>query len=170
MAVRIYSTLTGREVELVPLHPDGVVRMYVCGMTPKFHPHLGHARLFVAMDVIRRYLLFRGYQVKFVQNFTDVDDKIIQRAQNEGRAADTTARAYMDSYFEVIDRLNVGRADDYPTVTGYMERIVEFIADLVETDHGYATDNGDVYFAVSSFPEYGKLSHRDLNSQLVAAR
>jgi cysteinyl-tRNA synthetase len=170
MAVRIYSTLTGREDELVPLHPDGVLRMYVCGMTPKFHPHLGHARLFVAMDVIRRYLIFRGYQLKFVQNFTDVDDKIIQRAQTEGRTADTTARAYMDSYFDVIDRLNVRRADDYPTVTGYMERIVEFIAGLVETDHGYVTDNGDVYFAVASFPEYGKLSHRDLNSQLVAAR
>ncbi len=170
MAVRIYSTLTGREDELVPLHPDGVLRMYVCGMTPKFHPHLGHARLFVAMDVIRRYLVFRGFQVKFVQNFTDVDDKIIQRALTEGRAADTTAQAYMDSYFDVIDRLNVRRADDYPTVTGYMERIVEFIAGLVETDHGYVTDSGDVYFGVSSFPEYGKLSHRDLNSQLVAAR
>ena len=81
MAVRIYSTLTGREDELVPLHPDGVLRMYVCGMTPKFHPHLGHARLFVAMDVIRRYLIFRGHRLKYVQNFTDVDDKIIQRAQ-----------------------------------------------------------------------------------------
>jgi len=122
------------------------------------------------MDVIRRYLIFRGYQLKYVQNFTDVDDKIIQRALNEGRAADTTAKAYMDSYFEVMDRLNVHRADDYPTVTGYMERIVEFIAGLVETDHGYATDNGDVYFSVASFPDYGKLSHRDLNSQLVAAR
>jgi cysteinyl-tRNA synthetase len=170
MSVRIYSTLTGREDELVPLHPDGVLRMYVCGMTPKFHPHVGHARLFVAMDVIRRYLIYRGYQVKFVQNFTDVDDKIIQRASTEGRAADQTAKAYMESYFESMDRLAVRRADDYPTVTGYMERIVEFIAGLAESDHGYATENGDVYFAVSSFPDYGKLSHRDLNSQLVAAR
>jgi cysteinyl-tRNA synthetase len=170
MAVRIYSTLTGREDELVPLHPDGVLRMYVCGMTPKFHPHLGHARLFVAMDVIRRYLLFRGYQLKYVQNFTDVDDKIINRAATQGRSSEATAREYMDSYFEVMDRLNVQRADDYPTVTGYMERIVEFIAGLAETDHAYATDNGDVYFSVASFPDYGKLSHRDLNSQLVAAR
>ena len=170
MSVRIYSTLTGREDELVPMHADGVLRMYVCGMTPKFHPHVGHARLFVAMDVIRRYLIYRGYKLKFVQNFTDVDDKIIQRAASEGRAADATANAYMESYYEVMDRLGVRRADDYPTVTGYMERIVEFIAGLVETDHGYATDIGDVYFDVSSFPEYGKLSHRDLNSQLVAAR
>jgi len=149
MAVRIYSTLTGREDELVPLHPDGVLRMYVCGMTPKFHPHVGHARLFVAMDAIRRYLIFRGYQLKYVQNFTDVDDKIINRAATQGRSSEATAREYMDSYFEVMDRLNVRRADDYPTVTGYMERIVEFIAGLVETDHGYATDNGDVYFSVA---------------------
>src|ERR1700687_5933368 len=110
MSVRIYSTLTGREDELVPLHPDGVLRMYVCGMTPKYHPHVGHARLFVAMDVIRRYLIYRGYQSKYVQTFTDVDDKIIQRAASEGRSASATAKAYMDSYFDVMDRLNVDRA------------------------------------------------------------
>jgi cysteinyl-tRNA synthetase len=166
----MYSTLTGREDEIVPLHPDGVLRMYVCGMTPKYHPHVGHARLFVAMDVIRRYLTFRGYQLKFVQNFTDVDDKIIQRAANEQRAADATAKAYMDSYFDVMDRLNVKRADVYPTVTAYMERIIEFIAGLAETNHAYPSEFGDVWFDVASFPEYGKLSKRDLNSQLVASR
>src|SRR3954466_12787628 len=106
MSVRIYSTSTGREDELVPLPPDGVLRMYVCGMTPKYHPHVGHGRTFVAMDVVRRYLLFRGFQVKYVQNFTDVDDKIIARAAQEGRAADATAQSYIDSYFEVMDRLN----------------------------------------------------------------
>ena len=170
MAVRIYSTLTGREDDLVPLHPDGVLRMYVCGMTPKFHPHVGHARLFVAMDMIRRYLLFRDYKLKYVQNFTDVDDKIIQRAAQEQRGSQETANAYIDSYFEVMDRLNVRRADEYPTVTGYMERIVEFVAGLVETENAYVSDLGDVWFDVKSFPDYGKLSHRDLNSQLVAAR
>jgi cysteinyl-tRNA synthetase len=170
MSVRMYSTLTGREDELVPLHADGVLRMYVCGMTPKFHPHIGHARTFVAMDVIRRYLLYRGYQLKHVQNFTDIDDKIIERAQREHRDAQSTAREYMQSYLDVMDRLNVQRADSYPTVTGFMERIVEFIAGLVESGHAYAIDTGDVYFDVASFPEYGKLSHRDLNSQLVAAR
>ncbi|MDQ6671284.1 MAG: cysteine--tRNA ligase [Chloroflexota bacterium] len=170
MSVHIHNTLTGREEDIVPVNSDGVLRMYVCGMTPKYHPHLGHARLFVAMDLIRRYLTFRGYALKFVQNFTDVDDKIIQRAASEGRTADATANAYMKSYYEVMDRLSVRRADAYPTVTGSMERIVEFIAGLAETDHAYATDSGDVYFAVSSFPDYGKLSHRDVNSQLVAAR
>ncbi|HEY2594412.1 MAG TPA: cysteine--tRNA ligase [Chloroflexota bacterium] len=170
MSVRIYSTSTGHEDELVPLHPDGVLRMYVCGMTPKYHPHVGHARLFVAMDVIRRYLLYRGYRVKYVQNFTDVDDKIIERAAREGRAADTTAQSYIDSYFEVMDRLNIRRADEYPTVTGYMERIVEFIAGLIESGNAYTTELGDVWFDVASYPEYGKLSRRDLNSQLVVAR
>jgi cysteinyl-tRNA synthetase len=172
MSVRIYSTLTGREDELVPMHADGVLRMYVCGMTPKFDPHVGHARLFVAMDLIRRYLIYRGYTLRFVQNFTDVDDKIIQRAASEGRSAAATANAYMAAYYAVMDRIGVRRADEYPTVTASMERIVEFIAGLVESGHGYAVEEGggDVYFDVSSFHEYGKLSHRDVNSQLVAAR
>jgi cysteinyl-tRNA synthetase len=169
VGVSIHSTLTGRTEPLVPIHPDGVLRVYVCGMTPKYHPHVGHARTFVAMDVIRRYLDYRGYRLKFVQNFTDIDDKIIARAALEDRDPRATARAYIDSYLADMDRLNVRRADEYPTVTGFMERIIEFAAGLVENGHAYVVD-GDVYFAVSTFPDYGKLSHRDLNSQLVAAR
>jgi cysteinyl-tRNA synthetase len=169
VTVRIYSTLTGREEALVPLYPDGVLRMYVCGLTPKFHAHVGHARVFVAMDVIRRYLEYRGFKLKHVQNFTDVDDKIIQRAAAEKRDPFSTAQSYIDSYFESMDRLKILRAHEYPTVTGYMERIVEVVADLVETAHAYAVD-GNVYFDVATFPEYGKLSRRDLDSQLVAAR
>jgi cysteinyl-tRNA synthetase len=169
MPVRIYSTLTGREEDLVPLHPDGVLRMYVCGLTPKYHVHLGHARVFVAMDVMRRYLEYRGYKLKHVQNFTDIDDKIIDRARQQGRDPHVAAAEYMQSYFDSMDRLNIRHADEYPTVTGYMERIIEFTAGLVETGHAYTVD-GDIYFDVASFPEYGKLSHRDLNSQLVAAR
>jgi cysteinyl-tRNA synthetase len=170
VAVRIHSTLTGQTEELVPIYPDNVLRMYVCGLTPKFHTHVGHARVFVAMDVVRRYLEYRGYQVKYVQNFTDVDDKIIQRAQESGDSAEAVARIFMQAYFANMDRLNVRRADEYPTVTGYMERIVEFIAGLVEGGNAYPSSEGDVWFDVASFPEYGKLSKRDLNSQLVAAR
>ncbi len=169
MSVRIYSTLTGREDEIVPIYPDGVLRMYVCGLTPKFHVHVGHARLFVAMDVIRRYLEYRGYRVKYVQNFTDIDDKIIQRAEDERSDAASTAEKYIQGYFEAMDPLNIRRADEYPRVTEYIDRIVEFVAGLIGTGHAYVVD-GDVYFDVASFPEYGKLSHRDLNSQLVAAR
>src|SRR5690348_17801486 len=112
MGVRIYSTLSGQEADLVPLDPNGVLRVYVCGMTPKYHPHLGHARLFVAMDVMRRYLEFRGYRLKYVQNFTDIDEKIIERAASENRTAEEAARDYMDSYFAVMDRLNIRRADE----------------------------------------------------------
>ena len=169
VAVRIHSTLTGREEELVPLYPDGLLRMYVCGLTPKFHTHVGHARVFVAMDVLRRYLEYCGYRVKYVQNFTDVDDKIILRAQESGQSARAVAETYMQAYFANMDRLNVRRAEEYPTVTAYMERIIEFVAGLVEGGKAYAVD-GDVWFDVAMFPDYGKLSHRDLNSQLVAAR
>ena len=169
MAVRIYSTLTGREEPLVPLHADGVLRMYVCGITPKYFPHLGHARLFVAMDVIRRYLEYRGYRVHHVQNFTDIDDKIIERAAIEGGDPLETAKKYSDAFFEAIDRLNVQRAHEYPTVTGYMGKIIEFVQALIDSGHAYAVD-GDVYFAVETFPSYGALSHRDINSQLTAVR
>lgn len=169
MQVRVYSTLTGREEDLAPAAPDGVLRMYVCGMTPKFHPHVGHARVFVATDMIRRYLHYRGYRVKYVQNFTDIDDKIIQRAEREERDAFATAQAYIDSYFAVMDRLNVQRADVYPRVTTYIPAILAFIQGLIDKGHAYA-EQGDVYFAVASFPGYGKLSHRDVESQIVAAR
>ena len=94
--------------------------MYVCGMTPKFHPHIGHARLFVAADLIRRYLEFRGYQVKHVQNFTDIDDKIIARGELEGISAEESADKYTRSYFDAMEKLNVARAHVYPTVTGSM--------------------------------------------------
>src|SRR5438132_8691276 len=107
MAIRMYSTLTGREDELVPLHPDGVLRMYVCGMTPKFHPHIGHARMYVGADIIRRTLEHRGYRMHHVQNFTDIDDKIIVRGQQEGRAADEVAREYTESYFDSMARIGV---------------------------------------------------------------
>lgn len=169
MTVRVYSTLSGREEPIAPVAGDNRLRMYVCGMTPKFHPHVGHARLFVAMDVVRRYLEYRGFAVRHVQNFTDIDDKIIARATQEGREPAEAARAYSDSYFDSMDQLNVLRAHEYPTVTGYMPQIIEFVAALISGSFAYEAD-GDVYFSVESFPPYGRLSHRDLNSQLVAAR
>src|SRR5947199_10735027 len=105
MALRISNTLTGTKE---PFEPMGdTVRMYVCGMTPKFHPHVGHARLFIAADVIRRTLEWRGYKVRHIQNFTDIDDKIIARANAEGKTATEVAQSYTDSYFDVMARLNV---------------------------------------------------------------
>jgi cysteinyl-tRNA synthetase len=143
--------------------------MYVCGMTPKFHPHVGHARLFIAADVIRRTLEWRGYRVQHVQNFTDIDDKIIARAQEEGITAEQSAKRYTDSYFEVMDRLAVQRAHEYPSVTGFMPQIIDFVQALIEAGYAYPVD-GDVYFEVERFPEYGKLSGRTEESGVVGAR
>ncbi|MEA2641975.1 MAG: cysteinyl-tRNA synthetase [Chloroflexota bacterium] len=167
MTLRIANTLTGREEEFQPLGDP--VRMYLCGMTPKFHPHIGHARLFVAVDLIRRTLEHRGYRVRYVQNFTDIDDKIIDRSKQEGASAEEVAKRYTDSYFESMALLGVKAADEYPSVTRYMSQIIAYVQSLV--DRGYAYDvDGDVYFAVDRFPDYGKLSGRTEESGMTGVR
>jgi cysteinyl-tRNA synthetase len=167
--VKITNTLGGQKEEFTP--SGDVVRFYVCGMTPKFHPHVGHARIFVAADVMRRYLEYRGYRVHHVQNFTDIDDKIIARAADEGESAAEVAKKYSDSYFDAMDRLNVLRAHEYPTVTGMMAGIIDFVQALIERGHAYVAD-GDVWFSVERFPDYGALSGRQesLDEALVGAR
>src|SRR5436305_2475918 len=129
MALRIFNTLSHRVENFEPI--GSPVRLYCCGMTPKFHPHIGHARLFVDVDFMRRTLEHFGYQVRHIQNFTDIDDKTISRAEEEGITAEQVARKYTDSYFESMAKLAVKRADEYPTVTGYMTQIVKFIEGLV---------------------------------------
>ncbi|HEX9017513.1 MAG TPA: cysteine--tRNA ligase [Chloroflexota bacterium] len=165
MALRITSTLTGREEEFKPA--GEVVTIYACGMTPKFHPHVGHARLFVSMDVIRRYLIYRGYRLHFVQNFTDVDDKIIARGHKEGIDPKEVARKYTDSYFEVMDALNVMRADEYPMATQVIPQIVAFVEKLIATGFAYEVD-GNVWYQVDRFAEYGKLSGRSEEEGVMA--
>jgi cysteinyl-tRNA synthetase len=167
VTLRISNTLTGRKEEFVPIGDP--VRMYVCGMTPKYHPHVGHARLFVATDVMRRTLEFAGYRVQHVQNFTDIDDKIIARANEEGVSAQQVAQEYSEGYFDVMDRIGVKRAHVYPSVTGFMPQIIAFVEGLVESGYAYSVD-GDVYFEVARFPEYGKLSGRTDEGDLVGVR
>ncbi|MPZ14781.1 MAG: cysteine--tRNA ligase [Chloroflexi bacterium] len=167
MALRIWNTLAG-EKQLFESRGDPV-GMYVCGMTPKFRPHLGHARLYVVADVIRRTLEYLGYGVKHVQNFTDIDDKIIERARSEGIRPDEASRKYTDAYFEAMARLGVRPAHEYPTVTGSMPSIIAYIQGLIDRGYGYVVD-GDVYFEVARFPEYGKLSGRTDEEGLVGAR
>ncbi len=167
MALRITSTLSGQKEAFSVA--DGVVKMYVCGMTPKFHPHVGHARVFVVADVIRRHLEYRGLRVRHVQNFTDVDDKIIDRAALEGTTPEDVARRYTASYFEVMDRLNVARADSYPSVTESMPGIIAYVEGLIDRGYGYVA-GGDVYFEVAKFEPYGQLSGRTDEGQLVAVR
>jgi cysteinyl-tRNA synthetase len=165
--IRLTNTLGGREEPFEPRHDP--VTLYTCGMTPKFHPHVGHARLFVAIDVFRRYLEYRGYQVKHVQNFTDVDDKIIARGQQEGVDPREVARRYSESYFQTMDTLRVRRAHLYPTVTEFMLNIIAFVQGLEEMGYAYEA-GGDVYYDVSAKQDYGKLSGRRDEGQLVGVR
>lgn len=167
MALRVFNTLTGTEEEFKPR--GDVVEMYVCGMTPKFHPHIGHARLFVSTDVIHRYLEYRGYRVHHVQNFTDVDDKIIARSNKEGIPAQEVAEKYTRSYFEAMDALNVLHADDYPKATLVIPAIIEFVQKLMAEGYGYEVE-GNVYFEVAKFPGYGKLSGRTEEGVMAGAR
>ncbi|MBI4213767.1 MAG: cysteine--tRNA ligase [Chloroflexi bacterium] len=167
MSLRIFNTLSGRAEVFEPLGTP--VRIYCCGMTPKFHPHIGHARLFVDVDFMRRTLEHLGYEVRHVQNFTDIDDKTILRAEEEGITAEEVARKYTESYFASMAQLAVKPADEYPTVTGYMERIIQFVERLVEKGFGYVV-GGDVWFSVSRFPDYGKLSGRAGDAGLIGVR
>ena len=165
--MKVYNTLSGRKEEFLP--PGSEVRMYVCGVTPYDICHIGHAMSYIVFDVIRRYLEFRGYRVKYVQNFTDVDDKIIARANELGVPPKELAEKFIEEYFSDMDALNIKRADVYPRATEEIPDIIEVVRELIAKGHAYDSD-GDVYFRVRSFPEYGKLSHRSLEEMLAGAR
>ncbi len=164
--MRVLSILSGRKEEFVP--QGDPVRMYVCGVTPYSDCHVGHAMSYILFDVIRRYLEFRGYRVKHVQNFTDIDDKIIARAHQLGIPPRELAEAFISQYFEDMDALNIKRADLYPRATEEIPKIIEVIQGLIEKGHAYEA-GGDVYFRVDSFPQYGKLSHRGLGEMMAGA-
>lgn len=168
MTIRVYNTLTKKKEEFVPIEP-GTVKMYVCGVTPYNHPHIGNARPFITWDVIRRYLESCGLQVQHIQNFTDVDDKIIKTANAEGVSWDIVANRYISAYFEVMDKLNILRADHYPRVSEHIKEIIEMVQTLVSKGYAYVTD-GDVYYAVEKFADYGKLSGRSLDDMQAGAR
>jgi cysteinyl-tRNA synthetase len=168
MSLRVYNTMSKRKEEFVP-REEGKVSMYVCGVTPYNYPHLGNARPFVVFDVVRRYFEYLGYETKHVQNFTDVDDKIIKRGQEEGKTAQEVARTYIDAYYEDMDQLGVRRAHIYPLVTTHIGEIIEMVERLVEQGYAYELE-GDVYFSVNSYSDYGKLSGRSLDELKAGAR
>jgi cysteinyl-tRNA synthetase len=165
--MHIYNTESGHKEEFEPLTLP--VRMYVCGLTPKNEPHLGHARLFIVNDMVRRYLTYRGYPTRYIQNFTDIDDKTIAAGLREGISPFEAAQRYMDGYFRDMDALNVQRADEFTYVTQYIPQIIEMVQGLIERGHAYELD-GDVYFSVPSFPRYGRLSGRHEDAMLAGAR
>ena len=166
--IKVYNTMT-REKEVFKPVKEGEAKIYVCGVTPYNHPHIGNARPFVTWDVIRRYLTHVGYKVTYVQNFTDVDDKIINTSNGEGVSWDTIANRYIDSYFEVMDALHVKHADVYPRVSEHIDEIIEMIATLIKKGFAYELD-GDVYYSVEKFEDYGKLSGRTLDDMEAGAR
>lgn len=168
MNLKVYNTLTKEKEVFIPAEP-GKVKMYVCGVTPYNHPHIGNARPFIVWDVIHRYFERQGMAVTHVQNFTDVDDKIIEAANKEGIAWHELAERYIKAYFEVMDRLNVRRVDLYPRVSGHIREIIEMVGALVENGHAYVV-NGDVYFSVQEFEAYGRLSGRSLEDMKAGAR
>jgi len=138
------------------------IKIYLCGVTVYDESHIGHARTIIVFDVLRKYLESKGIDVEFVQNFTDVDDKIINRAQNENLSAEEISNRYIQNYFRDFDRLNIKRATNYPKATEHIEDIIEFVQKLIEKEIAYVSKNG-VYFSVSKFPEYGKLSKKKID-------
>lgn len=166
--MKIYNTQSGRKEELVTLNP-GQVNMYVCGPTTYNYIHLGNARPLVVFDMVRRYLAFRGYRVRYVQNFTDVDDKIINRAREEGDDPIQLAERYIREYFADADALGIVRADIHPRVSDHIPDIITAIEGLIAKGYAYEVD-GDVYYRVKAFQGYGKLSGRSLEDMLAGAR
>lgn len=167
MSLILYNSLTRCKEVFQPVIP-GQVRMYCCGVTVYDYCHLGHARSYVVWDLIRRYLQWRGYQVRYVQNYTDIDDKILQRAAQTGQDWQKITQTYIQAYQEDMARLNILPADQYPQATEFMPAILELITGLI--DQGYAYEvAGDVYYGVEKFPSYGQLSGRSLDQASAGA-
>ncbi len=166
--MRIYNTLTRKKDEFIP-REQGKVAIYVCGPTTYNYIHLGNARPLVFFDTVRRYFKYRGFNVLYVQNFTDIDDKIINRAREEGYDPLVLAERYIGEYYKDADALNVLRADVHPKVSGHITEIIELVKTLLDNGYAYAVD-GDVYFNVRHFTGYGKLSGRTLEDMQAGAR
>jgi len=168
MPLRVYNTLSRKKEIFTPIEP-GKVRMYVCGPTVYDSSHIGHARSVVVFDVIVRYLKAVGYQVVYVRNFTDVDDKIIDKANQMGIDASAVAKRFIREFYEDMDALNVERATVEPRATEHIDRIVQFVEKLIKAGVAYQVD-GDVFFSVEKFKDYGKLSGRKLEEMEAGAR
>ena len=167
MSLTVYNTLTRNKSAFVTIE-ENKVRMYCCGITVYDYCHLGHARFCLVWDVVRRYLEWSGYEVNYIQNFTDIDDKILNRAQQEGTSMEAVSEKYIAAYFEDMERLGVRKADAYPRATHTLDGIKRLVHELEQKGFAYPAE-GDVYYAVQKFPEYGKLSGRKLEDMQAGA-
>ena len=168
MTIKIYNTLTRQKEEFQPLE-EGKVKMYVCGPTVYNYIHIGNARPAIVFDTVRKYLSFRGYDVKFVSNFTDVDDKLIRVANEIGSDVPAVAERFINAYFEDVHALGCSKADVHPRVTESMDIIIEFIETLIAKGYAYES-HGDVYYHTRKFNGYGKLSHQSIDELHSGAR
>lgn len=166
--MKIFNTLTKEKQEFVPIK-EGEVKIYACGPTVYNYIHIGNARPICVFDVLRRYLEYRGYNVTFVQNFTDIDDKIIKRANEEGTDFVTVSEKYIEEFWKDAKGLNFREATIHPKATENIDKIIEIVSGLIDNGHAYAVD-GDVYFSPKTFDEYGKLSHQPLEELEAGAR
>jgi cysteinyl-tRNA synthetase len=166
--LKLFNTLTGQQEPFESIEPKRV-RMYVCGVTVYDHCHIGHARSALVFDLLRRYLEYSGYTVTFVKNFTDVDDKIIKRANEQGVSCEAITSKYIDAYYEDMGKLGIGRATEEPKATEHMADIVTMTETLIRKGLAYHVD-GDVYFQVDKYPAYGRLSKRKLEDLQAGAR
>ena len=166
--MKIFNSMTNKLEEFVPIEP-GKVRMYACGPTVYNYIHVGNARPIIMFDTLRRYLEFRGYDVTFVQNFTDVDDKIIKKANEEGVTSKEIAEKYIDEYYTDARALGVRDATIHPRATENIDQIIQLIQTLIDKGYAYPV-NGDVYYRTNKFKDYGKLSHQPLDDLRAGAR
>jgi cysteinyl-tRNA synthetase len=169
MALRLFNTLSGKTEEFHPLE-DSLVRMYACGPTVYDYGHIGNFRTFVAVDVLRRFLLQRGYRLNHVMNITDVEDKIIRNAARDGVTVQEYTKKYTQAFLEDADALNIQRPELLVKATDHIEEMAHFIAELRDKGYAYATDDGSYYFRIAKFPEYGKLSKKDFAGMTDGAR
>ena len=167
--LQIHNTITRKKEDFVPITP-GEIGMYVCGVTVYDLCHIGHARTFVSFDMIVRYLRYLGYKVKYVRNITDIDDKIIKRAQEKGVAAKDLAEHFIGEMYADFDALNIARPDIEPRATENIDAIIALVQRLIDKGHAYVADNGDVMFALDSFKNYGRLSGQKLDELNAGAR
>ena len=167
--IQVYNDLTNQKEEFVPIQPNKVT-MYVCGMTVYDLCHLGHARVMVVFDVVYRYLKFRGYDVTYIRNITDIDDKIINRANENGEHFSALTERFIQAMHEDSEALGVLPPDDEPKATDHISEILEMIERLIEKQHAYVAENGDVYYSVASFEDYGKLSGKSIEDLRAGAR
>lgn len=168
MSIRIYNTLTAKKEPLKTLEP-GHVKLYVCGITSYDYCHIGHARSSLVFDMIVKYLRYRDYKVTFVRNFTDIDDKIINRANEQGTSSEELAERFIDEFYRDMEYLGIGRPDLEPRATEHIPEMISIIEELISKDMAYVSD-GDVYYAVEQFDGYGKLSGRNLADMQAGAR